>query len=253
MSKKRHLPDGPVWVRTHPVTYLHDRREAHRHDWHQLTYALRGQLELVTADARRVVPADRAVWVPAGTAHVEVIRAPLSMRSLYVAPGALPAAPPLRTVEVAPLLREVILHVTRLGALDRRRPSEGRLALVLFDLIAAAPDVALELPLPRDPRARAFAELVADGPGDVASIAQLARRAGASVRTLERLFLAETGVAVGVWRRRMRLFHALRLLEAGRPVTAVALEVGYATTSAFTAAFTRAFGRTPTGRRRDAR
>ena len=82
------------------------------------------------------------------------------------------------------------------------------------------------------------------------SLADLARTAGASLRTLERCFLADTGVPLGEWRRRMRLFHALRLLEGGAAVTDVALEVGYSTTSAFSAAFTREFGRSPTGRRR---
>jgi len=62
---------------------------------------------------------------------------------------------------------------------------------------------------------------------------------------LERCFLAETGLAIGQWRRRVRLFHALELLERGAPVTAVALDVGYANPSAFTVAFRRQFGVAP--------
>jgi AraC-like DNA-binding protein len=244
------LPDGSVWVRTHPVTYLHDRTDArHRHDWHQLSYAVRGQLEVVTDDARRIVPADRAVWVPAGVEHVEVIRAPLSMRSLYVAPGASAIAPrACRTISVSPLLRELILHVSRIGALDRRDAEQARLVGVLFDLLGSAEDVPLELRSPKDPRARRFADLVAAEPD--AAVADLARKAGASVRTLERCFFAETGMALGAWRRRVRLFHALRLLEGGAAVTEVALAIGYASPSAFCAAFARQFGRSPTGRRR---
>jgi AraC-like DNA-binding protein len=240
------------------VTFLHDVVEKqHHHDWHQLTFAVRGHLELITDDARRIVPADRAVWVPAGVEHTEVMRAPVSMRSLYIARAAMddrgtrPAAPTsCRTIAVTPLLRELVLHISRIGALDRRNAEQARLVGVLFDLLAVAEDVPLELRSPRDPRARRFAELVTREPGSEASIAELARSAGASLRTLERCFLAETGVAVGEWRRRMRLFHALRLLEAGGTVTEVALEVGYATTSAFSAAFTREFGRSPTGRPR---
>jgi AraC-like DNA-binding protein len=258
LSKTRHSPrrrdepDGSVWVRTYPVTFLHDVVEKqHAHEWHQLTFAVRGHLEVITDDARRIVPADRAVWVPAGVEHTEVMRAPISMRSIYVARAAMPkASPGLRTIIVTPLLRELLLHISRIGALDRRTAEQARLVGVLFDLLAIAEDVGLELRSPRDPRARRFAELVTGKPDSDASIAQLARKAGASLRTLERCFLAETGVAVGEWRRRMRLFHALRLLEAGGSVTDVALEVGYATTSAFSAAFTREFGRSPTGRRR---
>jgi AraC-like DNA-binding protein len=262
LSKTRQPLDGPVWVRTYPVTFLHDVTEPpHDHAWHQLTFAARGHLEVITDQARHIVPADRAVWVPAGTQHAEVMRAPISMRSIYISrlsfapsgdrPGR--AAPDrVRTIAVTPLLRELILHISRIGALDRRKPEQARLVGVLLDQLAAARDVSLALPSPRDPRARRFAELVTRDPGDDASIARLARKAGASLRTLERCFLRETGVAVGDWRRRVRLFHALRRLEDGASVTEVALDVGYASTSAFSQAFSRQFGRSPSGRRRAA-
>ena len=233
-------------VRTFPVTFLHDTTQ-HRHDpkWHQLTFALRGHLEVITGDTRRLVPADRAVWVPAGTPHTAVMRAPISMRSLFVAAAAHASDPRVRTIAVTPLLRELIVHITRLGALDRTKPAQARLAGVLFDLLAAAADIPLDLPSPRDPRARRFADLVTREPGTELSIATLARRSGASLRTLERCFLTETGLAVGEWRRRVRLFHALHLLESGTSVTETALEVGYTSVSAFSQAFSRQFGKPP--------
>ena len=241
-----------MWVRTYPVTFLHDVTEEDRRDpaWHQLTFATRGQLEVITDDARRFVPPDRAVWVPAGVRHTNVMRAPISMRSIFVA-AHVPdlGGDRLRTIAVSPLLRELILHITRLGALDRRHADQHRLAVVLFDLLAAAEDVPLELPTPRDPRARRFAELVTGAPGDERSIAALARAAGASLRTIERCFLTETGVPAGEWRRRVRLFHARRLLEAGGSVTDVAYEAGYASVSAFSQAFARRFGCSPSRRR----
>lgn len=231
------------------MTFLHDQTQTRQSEWHVLTFAVRGHLEVITDDARRIVPSDRAVWVPAGVIHTQVMRAPVSMRSLFIAPGAMPPAG-VRTIEVTPLLRELIQHVTRIGALDRRVPEHARLAGVLFDLLAVARDIPLELRSPRDPRALRFAELVTSTPGDERSTAQLARMAGASLRTIERCFLAETGVNVGEWRRRVRLFHAMRLLESGTSVTEVALDVGYKTTSAFSVAFSRQFGRSPTGRAR---
>ena len=248
---RQRFPDGAVWVRTYPVTFLHDVTER-RHDpsWHQLTFATRGHLEVITGETRRLVPADRAVWVPAGVAHTAVMRAPISMRSLFVAIGANRGATDrVRTIAVTALLRELILHVSRLGALDRAEPVQARLAGVLFDLLDAADEVPLDLPSPRDPRARRFAELVTKEPGDHASIATLARKAGASLRTLERCFVAETGLTAGEWRRRVRLFHALRLLEAGGSVTEVAFDVGYASVSAFSQAFSRQFRRSPSRNR----
>lgn len=239
-------------MRTYPVTFLHDTTETrHEPGWHQLTFATRGHLEVITEDARRFVPSDRAVWIPAGVRHTDVMRAPISMRSLFVA-ARLVRVDRLRTIAVSPLLRELILHVTRLGALDRRVAEQRRLAGVLLDLLVRAEDVPLELPSPRDPRARRFAELVTRSPGDERSSAALARAAGASLRTIERCFLVETGLPAGAWRRRVRLFHALRLLETGLPVTEVAFEVGYATVSAFSQAFSRQFGAPPSHQSRAA-
>jgi AraC-like DNA-binding protein len=245
MSKKRH---DSVGVRTFPVTFLHDHTER-RCDlrWHLLAFAIRGHLEIVTDDARRLVPSEHAVWIPAGTAHASVMRAPISMRSIFVAAQLAPHARALRTIRVGPLLRELILHATKLGALDRAVPAQARLTSVLLDQLADAHDVTYELRSPRDPRARRFAELVASEPGDERSVRQLAHAAGTSLRTLERCYLRETGLGVGEWRRRVRLFHALHRLQRGDSVTEVALDSGYATPSAFGVAFRRQFGHPPTG------
>ena len=50
-----------MWVRTFPLTLLHDHTLAtHTHDWDQLTYATAGVLRVATADASWVVPPHRA-------------------------------------------------------------------------------------------------------------------------------------------------------------------------------------------------
>ena len=106
-------------------------------------------------------------------------------------------------------------------------------------------DVPLQLPLPRDARALRFAALLQKSPGIAATVAALARKSGASRRTIERLFSQETGMTVAEWRRRLRLLHAVRRLAEREPVTAVALEVGYSSVSAFISVFKKAFGNTP--------
>ena len=49
----------------------------------------------------------------------------------------------------------------------------------------------------------------------------------------------------GEWRRRRRLFAAVEWLTSGRPVTQVALDLGYESPSAFIAMFKRHMGATP--------
>ena len=82
-------------------------------------------------------------------------------------------------------------------------------------------------------------------PDEALTMAKLARRAAVSRRTMERLFLAETRMTVGEWRRRVRLLHAVHRLAGGESVTSAALDAGYSSTSAFISVFRKAFGTTP--------
>jgi AraC-like DNA-binding protein len=240
-------PDGSVWIRTNPVTSLHDSTShRHEHDWDQLTYAASGAMHLHTDSASWLVPPHRAVWLPAGIAHVEELHAPVSVRSLYLAPK-LAKALPRRCciVNISPLMRELIQHVSRLGALDRRQPAHAHLISVLLDGLHDIADIPLQLPTPRDARAKRLADALRALPNDDASIEVLSQRAGASRRTMERLYLAETHMTVDEWRRRLRLLHGMQLLARGESVTNAAAEAGYGSTSAFIAVYRKTFGTTP--------
>lgn len=239
-------PDG-FPVRGLAVTYRDGHRlDRHTHPWAQLVYAASGTMRVATPQAAWLVPPTRAIWVPGGTPHEIEMRGAVAMRTLYLAPaGDDPRLMTCRALEVAPLLRELILHIVRIGMLDGDDPAHARLEGLLTDLLAAGVTAPLVLPLPADGRARAFAERLLADPGAVAPLAQLARGAGASLRTLQRLFLAETGLSLEAWRGRVRMQQAVVSLSAGASVTEAALDAGYAGASAFIAAFKRAFGVTP--------
>jgi AraC-like DNA-binding protein len=218
----------------------------HRHDWHQLIYASEGVMTVHAGGGAWVVPPHRAVWVPAGVEHGISMAGPVSVRTLYLAPRVSEALPrACCAVNVSPLLRELILHTVALGMLDIGVPAQARLIAVLVDQLEVLPAVPLQLPMPRDSRAVRLAERLRARPSDPASLDQLAEGTGASARTLERLFRVETGLTFGQWRQRLRLLEALRLLADGRPVTAVAFDVGYESPSAFIAMFRHVLGTTP--------
>ncbi|WP_430426317.1 helix-turn-helix transcriptional regulator [Phenylobacterium sp.] len=160
-------------------------------------------------------------------------------------PDAAWLAPPTRAIWVAPLLKELILHVVQLGMLDVDDLGHARIEGLLLDLLADAQTVPFQLPLPTDPRARAFADRILADPGAEAALAALAKAAGASLRTLQRLFLAQTSLSLEAWRGRARMQQAVVSLSNGAPVTEAALDAGYQSASAFIAAFQKAFGVTP--------
>ncbi|WP_249118872.1 AraC family transcriptional regulator [Kosakonia sp. SMBL-WEM22] len=142
------------------------------------------------------------------------------------------------------LLREAVARAAGFEEMTLT-PSQERLAGVIIDEIGALPEVDLGLPMPQDSRLIRIAHALTARPDDDRRLEAWAAWAGISSRTLSRRFSAETGFSFSEWRQRVRLLRALELLAAGKPVTAIALELGYDNVSAFIALFSRVFGTTP--------
>ena len=193
-----------------------------------------------------VVPPMRAVWVAAFVEHSIQMTGSVAMRTLYINPELSPSMQSTCCViGVSPLLRELIVEMVSIGVLYESDPSHHKRLDLLLDMLAILPQRPLALTMPTDPRARVIADRVWRNPKSFSTLTELAQGSGASIRTIERAFLRETGLTIGRWRQQVRLFEALRLLGKDMPVTTVAQEVGYESPSAFVAMFRKAFGTTP--------
>lgn len=222
--------------------------ELHRHDWHQLLYANAGAMTVHAGRSSWMIPPGKAVFIPSGCSHSIRMWGDVAMRSLAF-PAALAdaafASEECRVLSVTPLLRELILRVVSIPALDSRVPAHQHLLGVLLDEMSVAAVAPLALPLPLDSRALAVARHVLACPAGGEGLDLLSRRYGAGRRTLERLFRNETGMSFGLWRQKVRMLDSVRLLSEGRSVTDAALDTGYNSVSAFIAAFKNTFGCTP--------
>jgi AraC-like DNA-binding protein len=221
----------------------------HVHAEAQLLFASRGVMQVTTPKGRWLVPPRRAVWVPPRLEHAVDMLTDLEMRSLYIAPGWLASHPELPrlgrefVVAVGTLLRELVLATFTAGADPRRVDLLARLAL--FEL-AEAEDGATFMPMPSDPRARRVAEQVLAEPAGGRDLGDLARAAGASQRTITRLFPAETDLTFKEWRQRARILASVEMLDSGlAPVTAVAARLGFSSVAAFGHAFRQVLGIPP--------
>jgi AraC-like DNA-binding protein/mannose-6-phosphate isomerase-like protein (cupin superfamily) len=224
----------------------HDTGE-HAHERAQLVYAVSGVMRVTTRNGTWVVPTHRAVWVPPGEPHSIRMSGAVAMRTLYIAKDATRGLPTrCSVIEVAPLLRELILAATDHPP---NRPDPTGRADLIGDLVLAelksVPVVPLHAPLPRDPRLLAICTALIDDPARDEVLEVWADSVGASARTLARLFRAETGMSFGTWRQQVRLIEALARLAEGQSVTLVAHDLGYDSPSAFTAMFRRTLGATP--------
>ena len=125
------------------------------------------------------------------------------------------------------------------------RGREARLVDVILDELDGLEPAPLYLPLSDDKRMIRIMESLLENPADERSFEELAVNSGASTRTLSRLFSKSTGMSFGEWRKQLRLLVALDRLGQGHPITRVALDLGYKSTSAFTAMFKRTLGTPP--------
>jgi AraC-like DNA-binding protein len=234
-------------VRSLAVSYPDGHHvEPHTHPWGQLIYAAEGVMRVKIGDRLWIVPPARAVWTPPRVSHEIFAHGAFAMRTLYLSPRlCVMLAPECHGVDVGPLLREIILHVVGIGMLDSAQAAQRRVIGVLLDQLRATGPLPLSIKLPTDRRARLVAERLQHNPADTAELDDLARGAGASARTLQRLFRDETGLRFSEWRQRLRMLHAVALLGTGTSVTAAGERAGYSTTSAFIAAFRKQLGSTP--------
>ena len=221
----------------------------HHHHRGQLLYARVGIMLVTTNAGRWAVPPQQAVWLPPGVTHEVSMPAPVDMRSLYFRPDiAAQLSPDCRVVEVTALLRELIARLVTYpidSTTAQTSARLNRLLAVLLDELASLGSPPLHLPTPQDPRIRRITDALIADPADQRSLDVWSASAGASSRTLARLFLKETSMGFREWRQRLRLLTALEQIATGQDVSTVALSLGYHSPSAFISMFHRELGETP--------
>lgn len=219
----------------------------HHHDWCQLVFSTSGAVRVGTDTSTFIVPPSRAVWIPAGITHAVTAIEQADLRTLYLLPSLLSddTWSDCRVLEVAPLLRELVLQL----AIDLDEQVEARREALLTELILdelkRAKPLSLGIALPRDARLRRLCQAMLDAPERQQSLEAWAAEAGASARTVSRLFREELGTSFAQWRSQVLLAHALTLAARARPMAHIAAELGYANASAFSAMVRRTVGMPP--------
>lgn len=218
----------------------------HAHPRGQLICASRGVMRVVSGKDVLVVPPSQAVWVPPNVEHEVYFPGEVSLRNLFVEAAVSGRLHNECTIlKVSPLLRELILKAVIIGEAYTPGSSGYRLMMVLIDELCQAEPTELRLPGGHDERLqRAIEKMIAD-PGGIKKIDALASVACTSPRTLSRLFIRETGLTFGAWRKRLILQEAIQRLGNGQNVTAVTFDLGYQSLSAFIEMFRQALGTSP--------
>jgi AraC-like DNA-binding protein len=249
VSKRRQSPKPKhhgALIRTFAIDFHTSQTLAYQsRGWDLVIHATQGVLSVTIEGNIWVLPTHQALWVPSAHQPAIHITAPAKLRSIYLRRAAVKRLPKRCSVlAVTPLLEALVAVCTQQGALFSRKPSDRRLAAVLYDQLQPAAGQPLEVPQPKHPDAQRFAKLLQSSP-PATPLREIARQFGASLRTLERLFQADLGLSLASWRRRLRLQKSLELLAMQKNVSEAAYLCGYSSASAFISMFRREFGVTP--------
>ncbi len=238
-------PHLPILARALEIQGAH-RVASHQHPRAQLVYAIRGVMRVLSIDGTWIVPPSQAVWVPPDIPHEVIATDSISIRTLFVDPSTTAALPQSCCVlNVPPLLQQLILKAVEIGDDYSSGDSGFRIMQVILDLLAELQPAPLHLPMGRDKRLRHVMDKLHADPANEYNLKDWAKICGASTRTLARLFIKETGMNFGDWRKQLRLLEAIDRLGQGQSVTRIALELGYQSPSAFIAMFRRSLGMPP--------
>ncbi len=230
--------------------------DPHRHAWGQVAFSLTGIVRMTAGRGTYIVPPSRAVWVPPDVEHIVTVVENADLCTLYLHQTAGHCGPDdspdpsspwreCRVLEVSALLRELatglIEHIPTAVPTDRQH----HLAALVLDELRRAQPVPIGVDMPHDKRLRTLCEAVLDDPTRWSTLETCARGAGASPRTIARLFRSELGTTFLQWRQQVLLAKALALAARKVPMSVISAELGYASASAFTAMVTRSMGAPP--------
>jgi AraC-like DNA-binding protein len=224
----------------------------HIHRRGQLLHATSGIMRVETERAAWILPPARAIWLPPQLPHKVTMRSKVEMRTVYI-DEALCARLPRQPVfaEISGLLRELILALLKEPADYAEDDRGGAIARLILTEIGRLDERRYDVPMPRDERILRVVRALLDDPSVDHDLDRWADEAGASRRTLARLFRQETGLGFAEWRARLRAVDGLARLSNGVSVAETAASVGYASASAFSAMIRRTLGEPPRRLTRD--
>lgn len=219
---------------------------AHTHPRAHIIVVVSGAYWVRTSGGTWLVPEGLAVWIPPHFEHQVYSHGAVEARILFVDETYARNLPDTCGT-VAPSALMIVLLERIIGEGNEYEPDgpQARLALVMLDELAQMSFASSTLPLSAEPRVARVMQFLIDDPLSDADVETLARSAGASARTLARLFKAETGITLNQWRINLKLQEAIRRLVSGASVTDVAFEFGYNSASAFSHRFRSQLGVPP--------
>jgi AraC-like DNA-binding protein len=214
----------------------------HQHRMGQLLFAASGCVRITLARRLCILPPTRIAWIPPHTPHRAEMKDIVGYRSVWFDPRLIGSLPEdVAVLDTNPLLSAVLERIALADfAIDWQSGANANLLAVCLDELRVAGREPVFLRLPVDRRLRNFTGDALPPP-----LNELAASAGASQKTVSRIFIQQTGMSYQHWRQQWRFLKSVELLATGNSLSFTAAELGFASDSAFIAFFKKLSGTTP--------
>lgn len=218
----------------------------HAHDFGQLISAASGSMYVGTPDRVLLLSPAMVLWIPPDVEHWMRYGSRDEMRYVDVNKDeSRELGLECRIMSVTPLLKALMSSTMPELQMGRQIEHNAAVHDLLRHELISAPDVSLSIVMPQDKRVAFITEAAFNDPCDIDSVSSWLAGVSASRKTIERVFVAETGMPPSRWLRQVRMLHAISRLAAGEKVSMVAQDMGYASSSAFSYMFRQTIGRSP--------
>lgn len=221
----------------------------HSHPELQILYTNYGDMRVSSDIINCHVTPSQVAIIPPGIEHEIQVEREAEMATIYIGNLELEDKKQngLTALPASPMLKQLIIRTIARTQDKNFKPQDNIYLLgLLFEEIDSTANTLNITSLPDDKRVCSICQKILSDPLKKVTLAELARPAGASPRTINRIFQRHYGTTFEQWRKRIKLSWAERKIQAGHSVSEVACELGYATTSSFSYAFKRSTGRSPT-------
>lgn len=229
---------APLWLnfRNDPALSIYPE---HEHVWGEFIYAFNGVMEVNIDQINYITPPPYGIWLPPNTQHSGLNRTSVSHATLYIHESLCHKLPQQAGILLSSSLVTAILQHLKQHPMPDDEPEYLRLLQVLYDQLHHAALIGSYLPHTEHVTLRQVLDFLHANPADNSTLVELARRVNTTERTLARLSQKELAMSLNEWRQRLKVMKAMSMLNEGKTVENIALDLGYANASAFIKMFKR--------------
>lgn len=235
---------APLWLRVRdaPAETIYPE---HAHAWGEFIYAFDGVLEVNIEQIHYLTPPPYGIWLPPHMQHSGINRNDVTYCTLYVHESLCQQMPQQAGILLTATLVPSLLEHIRSHHLPDHDPEYLRLLQVLLDCLTHAELVGSYLPTTKHPALTQILNHLHEHPADDSTLEELAKMINMTERTLARYSQKELGMSLHEWRQRLKVMKAMSMLNKGKTIESIALDLGYASSSAFIYMFKRWMHFTP--------